>query len=467
MANQNYNELAAEILKLIGGKENISFFTHCVTRLRFNLKDQSLADEEAIGKLNGVLGTKIQNGQFQVIIGNKVNEVYAAFCELAGLEKKDSINENLDLGIAEKKKFTPGMLLEIISGCFAPVIPAFAGAGVLKGILTLVSTYGLMSGDSGLYIMMNAAADAVFYFLPFILAYTSAKKFKVNEVMALVIAGIYMYPTILNNAGSSINVLGLDVTLIKYASTALPILLSVWIMGYIHRWLEKHIPSCLRVVLVSAILLLIMAPLNLIVIGPIGNTVAVFIGKAFQWLFDKAPVVGGFVDGFTRPLLVFTGTHVTLGPIMINNIQTLGYDMLSPVHCVQAMAAAGMCFGAFLKARNKDNKAANFSAFISAFIGITEPALYGVAFRFKKPLLALMVGGGVAGGFVAALGAKAISFAMPALISLPIYVGSIPTVLAGLIIAFVLTAALTYILGFDETIEKDQKAIEAEKKNVI
>ena len=467
MANQNYNELAAEILKLIGGKENISFFTHCVTRLRFNLKDQSLADEEAIGKLNSVLGTKIQNGQFQVIIGNKVNEVYAAFCELAGLEKKDSINENLDLGIAEKKKFTPGMLLEIISGCFAPVIPAFAGAGVLKGILTLVSTYGLMSGDSGLYIMMNAAADAVFYFLPFILAYTSAKKFKVNEVMALVIAGIYMYPTILNNAGSSINVLGLDVTLIKYASTALPILLSVWIMGYIHRWLEKHIPSCLRVVLVSAILLLIMAPLNLIVIGPIGNTVAVFIGKAFQWLFDKAPVVGGFVDGFTRPLLVFTGTHVTLGPIMINNIQTLGYDMLSPVHCVQAMAAAGMCFGAFLKARNKDNKAANFSAFISAFIGITEPALYGVAFRFKKPLLALMVGGGVAGGFVAALGAKAISFAMPALISLPIYVGSIPTVLAGLVIAFVLTAALTYILGFDETIEKDQKAIEAEKKNVI
>ena len=467
MANQSYKELAAKILKLIGGKENISFFTHCVTRLRFNLKDQSLAKEEEIGRLEGVLGTKIQNGQFQVIIGNKVNEVYAAFCEISGLEKQEGIDENLDKVTAEKKKFSLGMLLEVISGCFAPVIPAFAGAGVLKGILTLVTTYGWMSGESGLYVMLNAASDAVFYFLPFILAFTSAKKFKVNEVLALVIAGIYMYPSILNNAGSTINVLGIDVSLIKYASTALPVLISVWVMGYIHRWLEKHIPSCLRVVLVSAILLLIMAPLNLIVIGPLGNNIAVLIGKAFQWLFDKAPVVGGFVDGFTRPLLVFTSTHVTLGPIMINNIQTLGYDMLSPVHCVQAMAAAGMCFGAFLKAKKEDNKAANFSAFISAFIGITEPALYGVAFRFKKPLLALMIGGGVAGGFVAALGAKAISFAMPALISLPIYVGSIPTVLAGLVIAFVLTAVLTYVLGFDENIEKDQKAIDAEKKNVI
>lgn len=165
--------------------------------------------------------------------------------------------------------------------------------------------------------------------------------------------------------------------------------------------------------------------------------------------------------------MVFTGTHVTLSPIMINNIETLGYDMLSPVHCVASMAAAGMCFGAFLKAKNPTNKTANFSSFVSGFIGITEPALYGVAFRFKRPLLALCIGGGVSGAFVAAMGAKAVSFAMPSIISLPIYVGSIPTMLIGLVIAFVLTAVLTYILGFDENIEKNQKAIDAEKKNVI
>lgn len=459
-------KLASAILEKVGGKENIEFLVHCMTRLRFNLKDQSLANQKEIEEIPGVLGTMIQSGQFQVIIGETVPDVYEELCKLAGIAQQQAIDENLD-GNVEKKKFGAGLIFEVISGVFAPVVTAFAGAGVLKGLLTLFTNYGWMANDTGVYLVLNAAADSVFYFLPFILAYTSAKKFKTNEVMALIIAGIYMYPTVLAGAGTQISFLGINFYLVKYASSVLPIIISVWLMSYVYRWISKVTPSFLRVVVVPIVTLLVMAPLSLIVIGPIGYNVGIYVGKLFEWLFAVAPWLGGLVDGATRPLVVFTGTHMMLSPVMINNIETLGYDMLGPVHCVATMAAAGMCFGAFLKAKKESNKTAIFSSFISGFIGVTEPALYGVAFRFKKPLIALMIGGGVSGAFVAMMGAKAISFAMPSIISLPVYTGSIPTMLIGLLIAFVLTAVLTYVFGFDEGIEKDQRAIEAEKKNII
>ena len=459
-------KLASAILEKIGGKENIEFLVHCMTRLRFNLKDQSLAKQSEIEEIPGVLGTMIQNGQFQIIIGETVPDVYEEICKQAGIAQEKAIEENLDADLP-KKKFSFGVIFEVISGVFAPVVTAFAGAGILKGLLTLLTNYGLMATDTGLYLILNAAADSVFYFLPFVLAYTSAKKFKTNEVMAIVIAGIYMYPTVIEGAGTQASLFGINFYLVKYSSTVLPIIVSVWLMSYVYKFFSKHTPSFLRVVVVPIATLLIMAPLSLVVIGPLGYNVGIYVGEFFKWLFDVAPWLGGLIDGATRPLVVFTGTHMMLSPVMINNIETLGYDMLGPVHCVATMAAAGMCFGAFLKARKENNKTAIFSSFISAFIGITEPALYGVAFRFKKPLIALIIGGGVSGAFVAMMGAKAISFAMPSIISLPVYTGSIPTILIGLLIAFVLTAGLTYMIGFDEGIEKDAKAIEAEKKNII
>ena len=459
-------KLASAILEKIGGKENIEFLVHCMTRLRFNLKDQSLAKQSEIEEIPGVLGTMIQNGQFQIIIGETVPDVYEEICKQAGIAQEKAIEENLDADLP-KKKFGFGVIFEVISGVFAPVVTAFAGAGILKGLLTLLTNYGLMATDTGLYLILNAAADSVFYFLPFVLAYTSAKKFKTNEVMAIVIAGIYMYPTVIEGAGTQASLFGINFYLVKYSSTVLPIIVSVWLMSYVYKFFSKHTPSFLRVVVVPIATLLIMAPLSLVVIGPLGYNVGIYVGEFFKWLFDVAPWLGGLIDGATRPLVVFTGTHMMLSPVMINNIETLGYDMLGPVHCVATMAAAGMCFGAFLKARKENNKTAIFSSFISAFIGITEPALYGVAFRFKKPLIALMIGGGVSGALVAMMGAKAISFAMPSIISLPVYTGSIPTILIGLLIAFVLTAGLTYMIGFDEGIEKNAKAIEAEKKNII
>lgn len=466
MANtkNDYGALAEAIIQAVGGKENINSCVHCVTRLRFTLKDNKKAQStEQIGSIPGTVGCVYQGGQLQIIIGQTVADVYEEVCKQAALEVQTAIDENLDDG---KKKFSVQTLFDVISSVFVPAIPAFAGAGIIKGLLTLLANYGLMSNETGLYLVLNAIGDSVFYFLPFIIAYTAAKKFKTSEMLALVLAGLYRYPSILSNAGQTISVLGIPVTCVKYSGTVLPILCSVWIMSYIHKWLQKHTVEYLRVVVVPIVTLIVTGLLSICIIGPIGYNLGIYLGNAFKWLFDVAPWLGGLIDGGTRPLVIFTGMHMTLSTIMINNINTLGYDMLGPVHAVATMASAGMCFGAFLRARKDSNKSSCFSAFISAFIGITEPSLYGVAIRFKRPLIALCIGGGVSGAFVAAMGAKAVSFAMPSIISLPVYSGSIPTMLIGFVISFVLTAALTYALGFDEGIEKDERAKQAEKKAV-
>jgi PTS system beta-glucosides-specific IIC component len=429
------------------------------------------AATDDIKKINGVLGCVLQGGQLQIIIGPAVADVYAEVCTQAGITQQAAIDENPDdapppSNGKPRKKAGIGVIFDVFSSVFAPIVPAFAGAGIIKGLITLFTTYGILSDSTGLYTLLNAIGDSVFYFLPFIVAFTAAKRFKTNEVMALAVAGIYMYPTILGNAGKTINILGMNITCVKYASTVLPILISVWLMSYLYEWIHRHCVSFLRVVLVPIVTLLVSGFVSICFIGPIGYNLGIYLGNAFKWLFDVAPWLGGLIDGATRPLVIFTGMHMTMSTVMINNISTLGYDMLGPVHAAATMASAGMCFGAFLRARNNANRSACFSAFISAFIGITEPSLYGVAMRFKRPLIALCIGGGVSGAFVAVMNAKAVSFAMPSIISLPVYTGSIPTMLIGFVIAFVLTAALTYILGFDEGIEKDARAIAAEKKSV-
>lgn len=450
---QNYDETAKKIIEFVGGKENISFFTHCMTRLRFNLKDESLFQKEKMEELPEVLGIVVQNGQFQIIIGEVVPEIYSTICTLAGIGEEKGLNINLDETENKKKRLGFGSILEVISGSFAPIVTAFAGAGVLKGLLTLLTNYGLMSTDTGLYLILNSAADSVFYFLPFLLAYSSAEKFKTNKVLALVLAGIYMHPTIIENAGNQNNLFGFSFYLVKYSATVIPILLSVWIMSYLYKWLTNHVPGFLRIVVVPLVVILVMAPINLVVIGPLGYNIGLYLGKFIQALFDFSPLIGGFIYGATHQLIVFTGTHMALTPIKIGNIETLGYDVLGPVTAMTVMAVAGMCFGIFLKAKNEQNKTLAFSSFISSFIGITEPALYGVAFRFKKPLIAVCLGGAVSGAFVSVLGAKAISFGMPSIISLPVYAGTIPIMLAGFAIAFVVSAIIAYIIGFDE--EKD------------
>lgn len=308
-------------------------------------------------------------------------------------------------------------------------------------------TYNILAPDSGLYFMREAAGDATFYFLPFLLAITAAKKFKTNQPLALVLAGIYMYPTIVNAAGESISVLGISVKLLRYSNSVIPILLSVWLLSFVYDWVYKHTIDSLRIVIVPIISLLVLTPVSLMLFGPIGFYGGELLGKLFVWLFDFSPLLAGIVIGGSRPFVILTGMHMAISPVLMNNIATLGYDMIGPVYAVATMAVAGMSFGIFLRSKDTNLKSSSFSSFISAFIAVTEPALYGIAFRYKKPLWATVIGGSVAGAFVAFRQAKAITFAMPSIVSLPAYAGTIPTMLVGLLISFVLSASLAYVFG--------------------
>lgn len=463
MANSKYTQFASDIIENVGGKENINTLVHCVTRLRFTFVDKTKVDEAALKSLKGVMGVVEQGVQTQLIIGQTVGDVYEEVCRQAGIATQEPVDAEED---EAKPRFSISAVFDVLSNTFAPIVPAFAGCGIIKGLVIMLSNYGILDSSTGLYTLLQSIGDSAFYFLPFLTAYSAAKKFKTNEIMALSVAGIFMYPSFLNNAGTQISVLGIPVTCVKYSSQLLPILLTVWVMSYVYRWISKHCVEYLRIVVVPIVTLLVTGSIGIIFVGPLGYNIGVYLGQAFDWLFVNVPWLAGLVDGATRPLVIFTGMHSTMGTIMMNSIANVGYEMLGPVHAICCMASAGMCFGAFLKAKDPANKSTFFSTFISAFIGITEPSLYCVAMRFKKSLIALMIGGGVSGALVATLGAKAITFAMPSIISLPAYAGSIPIMLLGFAVAFVLTAALTYVLGFDESIEMDERGKQAEKKAI-
>lgn len=462
-----YTKLADEILAAVGGKENVKALIHCATRLRFTLIDEDKADEAVIKNIQGVWGCAKKIGQLQVIIGNTVPEVYAEVCARGGITAQAAVADDAAAAEDTKKVGIGNKIMDYLVSSFAPTIAALSGAGLLKGILMLASQYGWIATDSGFYTIMNAAGDAVFYFLPFMLAYGAAKKLNTDIIMAMTLAGLLVYPTILNAAGTATTFLGIPVTLVKYSSSVLPILMSVAVLQYVHKFFTKVIPDFLRIVVVPMLDLLVMAPITIVVLGPIGYYFGIYVGAAIKALFDFSPTLAGIIVGGTRQFIVFAGMHMSLSPIMMNNFAALGYDMIAPVNCCATMAVAGMCVGSFLRAKTVDNKATIGSAFISAFIGITEPALYGVGFRFKKPLLGAIAGGAIGGAFVAAMGAHAITFALPSIISLPAYAGSIPTMLIGLLISFVISAGVAYVMGMDENIAKDERALKAEKKNII
>lgn len=454
---KNYDELANSVIKLVGGAKNVSFFTHCITRLRFHVKDRALVKEDELKSVAGILGTQWSGDQFQVIIGQDVNRVYDLICKETGLVKQSAVDENLDG--PEKKKFSINTIFEVLSACIVPVIPAMCGSGIIKGILIALTTYGMIDNTTGLYTVLNAISDATFYYLPFLVAYGASKKFNTNTILSMVLAGLYVHPTIVALAKTDISVLGIPMHILNYSSTVFPIVISIWLMSHVYKFFDKHIPSAVRIVFAPTLTFLIMALLSLGLVGPIGYYIGFYIAQAINWLFGVVPVVAGFILGAIRPLVILTGMQTVFSPLIANNIAVMGYDVISPVHTAATMAAAGMCLGAFLRSRNTEDKNSYLSFFISAFIGITEPALYGLTFRFKTMLISLMVGGGVGGALSAILGVKKYASGMPSWITFPAFGDTIPQMFISVGVALVVTAALAYFLGFN----KEKKEGESKK----
>lgn len=450
------SRLASQILSAVGGAGNVREVFHCVTRLRFYLNDLDKADLEKIKSIKGVLGVVNSTEQLQVIIGNEVDSVCKAVQEQLGpVDAKAKLDADVARNKQEMKKFRIGGIFETVAAIILPVIPALGGLGILKGVVTIMTSYLGFASDDVLILVLTMLADSVFYFLPFFIAWTAAKRFETDTAMALVLAAILMYPTMTagQSAGSDpMYLFGvLPIPFAKYSASSIPIILSVWVLKYVYGFIDKHMPKALRLVFTPLVVGLIMTPIVLCVTGPIANYLSQGIAAVFTWLFTFSPIIAGAVIGATRSLLVFTGMHLSLGAVCLNNIQQLGYDFILPVNTMGTMAIVGVCLGVWICAKKPENKEIGMSTFISSFIGITEPGIYGVLMVFRNALIADIIAGGVAGAFVAVMGCHAYSYVNSCILSLPVFVDDkFAFMCIGIVLATALGCGLTIFFGIDE-----------------
>lgn len=451
-------ELAQKILQQIGGKGNIVDAWHCITRLRFNLVDNKKTDIQAIKALDGVLEAKFQGDQFQVVVGNKVANVYAALKEEIGETSSGSATKS-------KGKVNPiNVVFDTISGIFNPILPAIVGAGLLKGIMSLLTFFGWIAADSSEYFVFNMISDSAFYFLPFLLAFSAAKKFKTNEYIAVSLAGILMYPSFAALAGGeALQFFFLPIPPANYSSTVIPIILSVLLLSYVYRFFQRVIPEMLRFIFSPLFSLVVTAPLALFFIGPLGSIIGTYLAQFFIFLFDVAGPVAGLLFGALMPFIIMTGMHYGFFPIALDSLGTVGYDiMLLPMNFVSNLAQSGATLAVGIKTRNKQLRSVALSCALSASFGITEPAMYGVTLKYKKPLYAAMAGSGVGGAIYGFFVVKAFSFSIPGITSLPTYLSSdhpqnFLFAVIGVAASFLLSFILTLVIPF-KTEEEDETA---------
>lgn len=441
----NYQDKARQIIDRIGGKENVLSLFHCITRLRFLLKDNDKADRAALEALDGVMGVNISGDQFQLIIGNDVEPLCKALL---------AVLPDLDNAARPTKRRNPvSVVLEGLSSIFSPIIPAIAGAGILKGMLALMVAMQWVETTNQTYQILLAISDGVFYFMPLALSFSAAKKFGANPYVAVALAAVLFHPAIqtLFKAGAPVNFIGLPVPTVNYASTVIPILLAVWLLSRVERLIDRFMPGPLKTMFVPLLCLLIVTPITLIAIGPVGIYTGNALSGGIIWLVENMGIVAGVVVGGTLSLIIITGMHYVIVPIMINNISTMGFDPIKILFYIANLGQAGAAFGVFLRARDKKLKSLALTTSFSAMMGITEPAMYGVNIRYKRPFAAALAGGACGGAFAMAMGVKTYAFALSGLPGLPALVG--PTFLWALVsiaISFVCAATLTVILGFEE-----------------
>lgn len=454
-----YENLAKEILENVGGKENINSLTHCVTRLRFRLKDESKANDEALKNNPGVVTVMKSAGQYQVVIGNHVPLVYADVCELAGISNgTQQVEEEAPQGLFNK-------LIDIISGCFQPILGPLCAAGIIKGLnALLVFILGSSFSNSGTYMILNAIGDSIFNFLPIILGYTAAKKFNVNVIVGMIIGATLCYPIIqtdtLSAAGKAIGTLpfigayytkfiGIPFVSGNYTSTVVPVICIVALAAQIQKIAKKFVPEMLQNFFVPFFVLIISLPIGVLVIGPVVSLLTTVLSNMFAGLYAFSPIVTAFVIGALWQCLVIFGLHWALVPMAMVNIGNLGYDTILPGMLGTTFAATGVLAAMYLKLKDENKKALAIPGVISAFCGVTEPAIYGFLLPEKTPFVFSCIGGAVGGAIMGTIAAKQYVIGGLGIFSVVNYIspkgnatGMIVSLIAGavsLVVGFVLT----------------------------
>ncbi len=456
----DYKEVGKEVLAAVGGKKNILRVTHCATRLRFDLVDKKNVDQAKLEANPGVISVVDSGGQFQVIIGNDVQTAFRAITkEIGQNEYKNDKNYSQESLISR--------FISVISTTFTPMIPAITGAGMVKAILAILTLVKLISTDSTTYIILNTISDAAFYFMPVLLAYGAAIKFDVSPILAITVSGILLHPDLVTMFAEhkTVTFAGIPVLAASYAGSVVPIILAVWIMSYVDRFAEWVSPSFLKFFMKPMLIFLIMGPLTLIVIGPLGVLLNDAVASGAQWINTKVSWLIPFLMGGLQPFLVLTGTAWAMTPIATAQLSEYKQETVNgPGMLASNIAQAGATLAVAVKTKNKDLKQLAGSAGLTALMGITEPSLFGVTLKLKKPLVASMIGGGLGGLYAGLSGMVRYAFVSPGLAGLAAFIGKNPMnivhAIITCIIAFISTFVITYIIGFDDERIEETTSVE-------
>ncbi|RKD34009.1 beta-glucoside-specific PTS transporter subunit IIABC [Lacrimispora algidixylanolytica] len=458
----NFAKTAETVLEKVGGEKNVIGLTHCMTRLRFVLKDGNIPKDAEIEKIPGVIRVIRQGGQYQVVIGNEVSNVYNELLKLGKFEETTGSN-----GDGPKENLF-SRLSGFIAGCMTPLLPAMLGCGMIKVVLTLLTTFNLVDSASSTYIALEAAGDAFFYFMPILLAMTTAKRLGSNIYLAMVMAAFLLHPKLgALLAEGSTTYFGLPVTSANYASSVLPVLLMVPLMGYIERFADKICPSLVKVFLKPLIVIFVTIPVALVVVGPLGSILGNYLASGISLLYSNVGWLAIMLLSAAMPFIVMTGMHYALLPIATIGIASLGFDAILIITMFCSNLAQGAAsIAVAIKNKDKDVKSAASAAGISAIVaGVTEPAMYGVTLKYKTPMIASVIGAGVAGLYAGITHVVAYSMGgSPSSLSIIQMIGgdSFKNMTNGIItlfISLIVTFVMTMILYKPEVVEEDSPAV--------
>lgn len=446
---KNYKELASQIVDYIGGPENVDTHTHCMTRLRFTLKDDSKAQTEALKALKGVQGVIEKGGMYQVVIGTDVEQLYNEVAPLLGNAKAtEVVNENLD---DKKKETVTNKIFTFISGCITPTLPVLIGSGLISAILALLTNFNILAKDANTYVLLNALANAAYQYLPVMVAYAGARRLKTNEYVAAFIMLALCSSTISGVEGLSI--FGISLTTVKYTSNIVPALMMVPVLAALDKVIVKYSPNAIKSVVRPFILSMVMFPVTLLVLGPIGTLIGKLLAQFCIWVTSFGGLSMAILSAL-HPLLVMVGMHTIITPLIVNEITTVGSSLLFSKALAANLAIAGAALAVGIKAKKAENKEAGISTGITALLSVTEPALYGVLIRLKKPLISAIIASAITGVFIGIFDIRAYATASCSLLTLPIFMGGpmsnfyLACAAAG--IAVVLGFVITWFMGFDE-----------------
>lgn len=441
-------KLAAEILEMVGGADNITFVAHCMTRLRFNLKDESIVDDAKVKAIDGVIDIRHSAGQYQVIVGPKVDKVYEIVAKETGIDTGKSAADE-----GETKGFL-GKLMKLISGIMMPVLPALIACGMINAVLSILTTAGVVSAESGIYTMLYGMGNACMYFLPVLVGSSAAKFFGIDQYIGAVLGAILIYPTFVAaaGAGDALDLFGVKFTMVSYASTVFPAIVAAWFASVLYKWLRAVLPDGLAFALVPFLTVAIAAPISLLVVGPVIQQASSLLATAVLAVYQLSPVLCGVILGPIFGLVMIPlGLHWALIVISINNIMTVGSDPILGLLC-GSMGVVGACLAFALRSKDPGEKSLGFSCAITSLCGITEPALYGIVLEHKKIIIASMISGAISAVIPAIFNTRTFVMTSSGIFSFPGYMnpsGDMSSLIGAIlcnVVGFILTFVLVYIM---------------------